>query len=107
MLPAAKLTSLWWVTANLSGGSYAIKHCCHPNQKEKKHDLSLTPYPNNLIPFQPIDGPDTHFSQLYPALGKHPFKEAGIKGFTPPAPFCVPASFISIGNFKDFRWPLL
>jgi hypothetical protein len=69
--------------------------------------LSLTPYPNNLIPSQPVDGPDTQFSQLYHPIGEHPFKEAGIKGFTPPAPLRVPALFINIGNFKDFCWPLL
>jgi hypothetical protein len=71
------------------------------------HALSLTPYPNNLIPFQPVDGPDTQFSQLYRPIGKHPFKEAGIKGFARPAPFHVLASFINVGDFKDFHWPLL
>jgi hypothetical protein len=96
------------VTANLPGSSYAIEHYLHPNQKDKKHASSLTLYPDNLIPFQPVNGPDTpQFSQLYCPIGEHPFKEAGIKGFAPPAPFCVLASFINVGDFKGFRWPLL
>jgi hypothetical protein len=63
-------TGPWQMMVDLPGGFYAIKHCHHPNQ-DKKHALSLTPYPNNLIPFQPIDGPDSQFSQLYP-IGEHP-----------------------------------
>jgi hypothetical protein len=97
-------TGPWQVTANFPGSSYAIEHCYHPNQKDKKHTLSPTPYPNNLIPFQPVGGPNTHFSQLYHLIGEHPFKEAGIKGFASHAPFHVTAWFIEDGNFKDFRW---
>jgi hypothetical protein len=100
-------TGPWQVMADLPGGSYTIKHCHHPNQRDKKQALSLTPYPNNLIPLWPNKGPNTQFSQLYCPIDKHPFKEAGINGFTLPAPFCMPAPFIDIGNFKDFCWPLL
>jgi hypothetical protein len=95
------------VTTDLPGCSYAIKHCHHPNRKDKKHALSLTPYPNNLTPFQPVDGPGIQFSQLSCPIGNHPFKEAGIKGFALPAPFCVPAKLVDVGNFIDFCWPLL
>ncbi len=51
-----------------------------------------------------MDGADTCHSQLYKLISAHPFKEAGIKGFTPPSPFKVPANFIDIGDFKEFRW---
>jgi hypothetical protein len=54
-----------------------------------------------------VDGADTGYGQLYKPIGEHPFKEAGIKGFTPPSPFQVPANFLGIGDFKDFCWPTL
>ncbi len=54
-----------------------------------------------------MDGADTRYGQLYKPIGAHTFKEAGIKGFTPPSPFKVPANFIDIGYFKEFRWPTL
>jgi hypothetical protein len=60
-----------------------------------------------MIPFKPVDGADTRYGQLYKPIGEHPFKEAGIKGFTPPSPFQVPANFLDIGDFKDFFWPTL
>jgi hypothetical protein len=57
-----------------------------------------------MIPFEPVDGADTCYGQPYKPIGEHPFKEAGIKGFTPSSPFQVPANFLDIGDFKDFRW---
>ncbi len=54
-----------------------------------------------------MDGADTRYGQLYKPIGAHPFKEAGIKGSTPPSPFKVSANFINIGDLKEFRWPTL
>ena len=67
----------------------------------------LTPYPSELIPFEPVDGADTRYGQLYRPIGANPFKEAGLKGFEPPAPFRVSQHFLDVGDFKDFRWPTL
>jgi len=60
-----------------------------------------------LIPFEPVDGADTRYGQLYRPIGANPFKEAGLKGFKPPTPFQVPRHFLDVGYFKDFRWPTL
>jgi hypothetical protein len=65
------------------------------------------PYPVELIPFEPIDGPDTQYGQLYCPIGANPFQEAGLKGFNPPAPFQVSQNFLDLGDFKDFWWPTL
>jgi hypothetical protein len=65
------------------------------------------PYPVKLIPFEPIDGPDTQYRQLYHPIGANPFQEAGLKGFNPPAPFQVSQNFLDLGDFRDFWWPTL
>jgi hypothetical protein len=100
-------TGPWRITADLhGGGSYAIEHCHHLDRKDKKHASGLTPYPVSLIPFASIDSPDTQYSQLYcPNGGDHPFKEARIKGFSCPTPFQVEASFIDVGDSKDYWLP--
>ena len=84
-----------------------LEHCLHPKRTEKKHASDLTPYPSELIPFEPVDGADTRYGQLYRPIGANPFKEAGLKGFEPPAPFRVSQHFLDVGDFKDFRWPTL
>ena len=54
-----KFTGPWCIVESLAGGSYAINHCLHPKRFNKKHASDLTPYPAELIPFEPIDGADT------------------------------------------------
>ncbi len=66
----------------MTGASYELEHCDH-KQKEKKHASDLSPYPVELIPFQPVDGADTRYGQLYKPISANPFKEAGLKGFDP------------------------
>jgi hypothetical protein len=100
-------TGPWRITALLHGGSYSLKHCHNVAWKEKKHAANLVPYPSELIPFEPVNGADTRYSQLYKPISTNPFKEAGIKGFTPPSPFRVPANFIDVGNNAEFCWPTL
>ncbi len=73
----------------------------------KKHASDLSPYHPKLVPFKPVDGTDTRYGQLYCPIGKHPFKEAGLKGFTPLTPFQVANLFVDVGDFKDFCWPTL
>jgi hypothetical protein len=97
----------WQVVASAHGGSYKIKHCHHPTRRMKKRAADLTPYPAEIICFEPINGLDTQYSHLHKAMGPHPFEAAGISGFLPPQPFKVPAKFIDIGNYKDFWWPTL
>jgi hypothetical protein len=97
-----KFTGPWRIVESLNGGSYSIAHCLHPKRFKKKHASDLTPYPAELIPFEPIDGADTQYRQLYWPIGANPFKEAGLKGFDPPAPFQVAQLFLDVGNFKDF-----
>jgi hypothetical protein len=80
-------TRPWRVSAVLPGASYKLEHCDKPSKKEKKHASDLSPYPTELIPFQPVDGADTRYGQIYKPISAHPFKEAGIKGFTPTQPF--------------------
>jgi hypothetical protein len=84
-----KFTGPWQVTESLHGGSYSIEHCLKPNSIEKKHASNLMPYPTELIPFEPINGPDTQYGQLYHLIGANLFQETGLKGFNPPAPFQV------------------
>ena len=80
-------TRPWQVTAVLKVASYKLIHCNDNKSIEKKHASDLSPYPAKLIPFQPVDGADTRYGQLYKPISAHPFKEAGIKGFSLIQPF--------------------
>jgi hypothetical protein len=102
-----KFTGPWRILESLHGGSHSLEHCLHPKRTDKKHASDLTPYPPELVPFKPVDGAGTRYGQLYHPIGKHSFKEASLKGFTPPAPFQVANLFVDIGDFKDFCWPTL
>ena len=79
-------TGPWQVTAVLRGASYELDYC-DTNWKQKKHASDLSPYPAELIPFQPVNGANTWYEQLYKPISAHPFKEAGIKGFASIQPF--------------------
>jgi hypothetical protein len=76
-------TGPWRISILLKGASYELEHCHNTGRKEKKHVSNLSPYPPKLVPFQPVDGADTRYGQLYKPISTHPFKEAGIKGFSP------------------------
>jgi hypothetical protein len=84
-----------------------LEHCLCPTHTEKKHATNLTPYPSELIPFEPVVGADMRYGQLYQPIGANPFKKAGLKGFNPPTPFQVSNNFLDVGNFKDFRCPII
>jgi hypothetical protein len=100
-------TGPWEIKAQLKGASYELEHCEVAGKREKKHASGLSPYPVELIPFLPVDGADICYGQLYKPLALHPFKEAGIKGFTPPQPFKVPIHLATTGGCAEFHWPSL
>ena len=56
-------------------------------QVGKRHASLLTPIPPEMRAFQPVDGSDTRYSQLYRPISKDAYKMAGVKGFTPSLPF--------------------
>jgi hypothetical protein len=61
-----------------------------------------------LIPFQPVDGADTQYGQIYRPISAHPFKEAGIKGCTPAQPFKFAKDMLAQTNqCAAFHWPSL
>jgi hypothetical protein len=91
----------------LPGASHELEFATDTKRRDKKHASNLSPYPPELIPFEPLDGPDTRYSQLHKPFGSMPYKEAGINGFTPPQPFAVASHFARCGDFKDFHWPTL
>jgi hypothetical protein len=82
-------TGPWRISAILKGASYELEHCHNTGCKEKKHASNLSPYPPELVPFQPVDGADTRYGQLYKPISAHPFKEARIKGFSLIQPYKV------------------
>ncbi len=100
-------TGPWRITALLKGTSYELEHCSTPNRKEKKHASDLSPYPLELIPFQPLDGSDTRYGQLHKPITDHPFKEAGINGFDPIQPFRISTNFLTTDQLSQFYWPSL
>jgi hypothetical protein len=99
-------TGPWRILEALHGGLYSIERCHNKKRRDKKHAADLTPYLQELIPFTPIDCANMHYGQFHKPIGEHPFKEAGIKGFTPPLPFQVPTAYLNVG-VGDFHWPML
>jgi hypothetical protein len=97
------MTGPWRIVERLSGASYRIEHCLSPNRFDKKHASDLSPYPLELVPFQPVDGCDNRFSQIWRPIGKNPFAEAGLQGFDPSPPFRLPAHLADVHS--EFEWP--
>jgi hypothetical protein len=101
-------TRPWKVISVLPGASYELEHCKNAGQKDKKHAANLSPYPLELIPFQPVDGANTQYGQLYKPITAHPFKEAGLKGFMPRQSYqLAPSCLAQIQPGSDFHWPSL
>ncbi len=82
-------------------------HCTNLSTVPPKHASNLSPYPAELIPFQPLDGVDNQYGQLYRKFKEHLYKEAGIKGFTPPMPFSITTQFLQTSNDLSLKWPTL
>jgi hypothetical protein len=101
-------TRPWRIVASLPGALHKLEFASNPKQRKKKHASNLSPYPPELIPFQPVDGPDKNqYSQLYKPIGNSPYKEARIKSFESPQPFAIAAHFAHQGDFCYFHFPTL
>jgi len=110
-------TGPWKVVAILDGTSYALEHAKLPNRTDKKHASDLSPYPAKLISFEPMDGPDTRYGQLYKPISStalnedgKTYDEASVHGFTPLSPYRtqdVRSSSILLIPERSFRWPKL
>jgi hypothetical protein len=92
-------TGPWQIVESPSGTSHTLKFTSNPKQRKKKQASNLLPYLPELIPFQPVDGHDNQYSQLYKPIQKSSYKEAGINGFEPPQPFAINVHFARRGNF--------
>jgi hypothetical protein len=100
------MTGPWHVVEKLDGASYRLEHCLRKGRFEKKHASMMSPYPLELVPFEPIDGPDNCFGQLNRPISKTPFVEAGIDGFKPLQPFKLPSHYADVPS-NGFYWPSL
>jgi hypothetical protein len=100
-------TGPWRIVKSLPGASYELELASNHSWKDKEHASNLLPYPPELIPFQPLDGVNSRYSQIYKQFGNAPYKEAGIDGFKSPQPFAVPVHFACQGDFKYFHFPTL
>lgn len=99
------MTGPWRVVENLAGGSYRIEHQLHKGRFDKKHASMLSPYPLELVPFEPLDGPDNQFGQINQPIKKDAFIEAALKGLTPAEPFWLSANYAAAHAAKEFCWP--
>ena len=84
MYPA---TGPWRVTKKLDSRCHCLRHYLDESQTDKKYESHFYVYPEQLVPFEPVDGLDNHFSQINVPIEKTPFAEAGIYGFEPTKPF--------------------
>ena len=97
-------TGPWTVTASLEGSSYEITHD-QSKKGEKRSAIHLSPCPEGLIPFEPIDGADTRYSQLHRPLQKDAYELAGIKGYIPPVPWKTAATALIMVAMPDDYFP--
>ena len=79
-------TGPWIIVSKLKGSSYELKHK-DTGAMDKRHAAHLSPYPDQLLPFMPVDEPDNRYGQIHSPIQKNPYMNAGIKGFKPPQPF--------------------
>ena len=79
----------------LDNGSYCycICYCLNETRTDRKDVSHLSIYPEQLVPYEPVDRPGNCSGQINVSIGKLPFIEAIIKGFGPTKPFRVPANY--------------
>ena len=99
-------TGPWIVTAKLKGSSYEIKHR-DSGTMSKRHAAHLSPYPDELLPFLPVDGPDNQYGQIHMPMKKSPYQNAGLKGFEPHNPYKVAAHAVTHSDDNDIKFPTL
>ena len=103
-------TGPWRVTQVLDGASYKLQHVHHPTRKDKKHASDLSPYPTELIAFEPLDGADNRYGQLYKPISAKRFNDTGLHGFMPSNPFQlkgIDATSHYLMTSQRVRWPSL
>jgi hypothetical protein len=100
-------TGPWRIVKSLPGASYEIEFIDKPSRRDKNHAANLSPYPPELLPFEPLDSANSRYGQLHNPIGKSPYKEAGIEGFIPPRPFRIASHFLTKGDYRDFHFPTL
>ena len=79
-------TGPWTVQRRLDGSSYEIKHV-QTGKLDKKHAAFLSPFPHQLLPLLPVDGPDNLYGQLNAQLQPDAYYDAGIQSFIPGNPY--------------------
>ena len=86
---------------------YSIEH--RDSKKiGKRHAAHLSPFPHNLLPFVPVDGPDNQYGQIHTPIGKDPYYNSGIKGFNPSEPYKThTVSFKSTDTTSPIHFPTL
>ena len=83
----------------------------------RQHASDLSPYPVELIAFEPLDGPDNRYGQLFKPISaktlnedEKTYDEASVHGFTPLSPYRTHA-VRTLANLlipeRSFRWPKL
>ena len=90
----------------MKGTSYEIKHR-DKGIVSKRYAAHLSPFPDQLLPFMPVDGPDNRLGQIHTPIQKNPCENAGLKGFTPAQPFKAPVANPAIPVEDDIRFPTL
>ena len=101
-----EFTGPWVITAKLKGSSYEIQHKSS-GVFSKRHAAHISPYPDQLLPFMPIDGPDNRFGQLHTPIQKDPYINAGLKGFAPTQPFKIATAISAMQPLDDITFPSL
>jgi hypothetical protein len=71
------------------------------------HQIYHRTYPAKLILFEPVDGADSRYGELYKPSSAQQFKEAGIKGFFPIRPFKIATNLAITDLCAAFHWPSL
>ncbi len=86
---------------------YKIEHCS-TKRIDKKLSSALSPYPSEIISFEPVNGADNQFGQLNKQISGNPYLQAGIDGFKPPKPFHVSEHYLTTQtDDTPFHWPTL
>ncbi len=102
--------SLHWTMANHCFSQSCIiraRALFSSQQEDEETCFRLIPIPIGACPFEPIDGPDNWYGQLHKPITVNPYKEAGIKGFTPSTPFKATSQFLTTDLKSQFHWPSL
>ena len=103
-----KFNGPWKVIEKLHGASYKLQHTVKSQRFNKKHAKHLSPVPQHLIPFAPLNGADNAYQQLHKKFIDSPFKEASIEGYTPSQPWRIAAdSLLTLEVQRGYWFPTL